>query len=445
MIKKQSQQPEYEFVCIDMLVPEDHLLRKINEVIDFDFIDQKVEHLYCLNNGRPGIQPQVLFKMLFIGYFFGIRSERQLIREIETNMAYRWFLGYKLTDKIPNHSTISQNRRRRFSQSDVYQEIFDEVVFKAMEQGLVDGKTLYTDSTHLKANVNKNKFEKHLLEKSTRDYLDDLNADIEAERRIRGKKALKKKDTDPQLKETKVSTTDPDSGYMVRDGKPKGFFYLDHRTVDGKCNIITDTHVTLGNVHDNIPYLSRLDRQQERFGFDVEAVGLDAGYFTSGICKGLVDRDIFGVVSYRRPNHIKGYFYKREYQYSYETDSYTCPEGQILNYRTTSRDGYREYVSNPKKCRTCPSLNRCTKSKNNQKLLTRHIWEDKKDSIRENRYTTQGKAIYKRRKETVERSFADAKQLHGHRYARLRGISKVSEQCLLAAACQNMKKMALAS
>ena len=121
MIKKQSQQPEYEFVCIDMLVPEDHLLRKINEVIDFDFIDQKVEHLYCLNNGRPGIQPQVLFKMLFIGYFFGIRSERQLIREIETNMAYRWFLGYKLTDKIPNHSTISQNRRRRF----IYQKILN--------------------------------------------------------------------------------------------------------------------------------------------------------------------------------------------------------------------------------------------------------------------------------------------------------------------------------
>ena len=90
---------------------------------------------------------------------------------------------------------------------------------------------------------------------------------------------------------------------MVRDGKPKGFFYLDHRTVDGQCNIITDVHVTAGNVHDSVPYLSRLDRQQKRFGFEIDSVGLDAGYFTAGICKGLEERNIFGVISYRRPIH----------------------------------------------------------------------------------------------------------------------------------------------
>ncbi|MDD7983859.1 IS1182 family transposase [Lentisphaera marina] len=445
MIKKQSKQSEFEFVCLEQLVPQDHLLRKIDSIVDFEFIHHKVAHLYCPTNGRPGVDPVVLFKMLFIGYLFGIRSERQLIREIEMNMAYRWFLGYNLQDKIPHHSTISQNRRRRFQESNVYQEIFDEIVLLAMERKLVDGKHLYTDSTHLKANANKNKFDKQDVEKSTRDYLDVLNKDIAKDRAQNDKKPLKKKDSSPVIKETKISTTDPDSGYMVRDGKPKGFFYLDHRTVDGKFNIITDSFVTAGNVHDSIPYLKRLDHQLERFNFNVEAVGLDAGYFTAGICKGLVDRDIFGVISYRRPNHIKGYFRKSQFIYNSTDNSYTCPAEQVLPYRTTTREGFREYASNPKTCTNCSLRSQCTKSANHTKIVTRHIWEDQKECIKKNRLTPEGKILYKRRQETVERSFADSKQLHGHRYAKLRGIKKVQEQCLLAAACQNMKKIAIAS
>lgn len=445
MIKKQSEQTEYEFVCLDQLVPQDHLLRKIDSVIDFEFIRGKVEHLYCHTNGRPGIDPVVLFKILFIGYLFGIRSERQLIREIEMNMAYRWFLKYKLEDSVPHHSTLSQNRRRRFQESNVYQEIFDEIVFLAMSRGMVDGRHLYTDSTHLKANANKNKFEIQEVEKSTRDYINALNDDIDKDRKAHNKNALKKKDEKPKVKETKVSTTDKDSGYMVRDGKPKGFFYLDHRTVDGKCNIITDTHVTPANVHDSIPYLDRLDIQTEKFAFDVEAVGLDAGYYTAAICKGLIDREIYGVVSYRRPNHIKGYFRKSKFKYDPQADTYNCPENQILKYRTTNRDGYREYASNPQKCINCPVRNQCTKSANHTKVVTRHVWQEYKDEINQNRLSEKGRTFYKRRKETVERSFADAKQLHGHRYARMRGLDKVKEQSLLAAACQNMKKIALAS
>lgn len=102
---------------------------------------------------------------------------------------------------------------------------------------------------------------------------------------------------------------------MVRDKMPKGFFYLDHRTVDGKCNTITDVHVTPGNVHDSVPYLKRLDRQMTRFNLSVETVGLDARYFIAAVCKGIEDRELYGVMGYRRPTHKKGYFYKREYRY----------------------------------------------------------------------------------------------------------------------------------
>ena len=432
-----------EFVSIEELVPKDHLLRKIDKVIDFGFIRERVKDLYCADNGRPAIDPVVLFKMLFIGYLYGSRSERQLVRDIQVNVAYRWFLGFGLTDKIPDASTISQNRRRRFSESTIYQEIFDAIVLQAIRRKMVDGTTLYTDSTHLKANANRHKFELQDVQKSTRDYLETLEEDVTRDREVHGKKPLKMKESAPEIKETKVSTTDPDSGYMVREGKPEGFFYLDHRTVDSRYSIITDTFVTPGNVHDSIPYLNRLDRQRERFGFDIAAVGLDAGYFTAGICKGLEERDIYGAIAYRRPNHIKGYLRKSDYTYDPAADCYLCPEGCTLNYRTTDRHGYRHYVSDPAQCRNCPLQSKCTKSANFTKVVTRHIWQDHKDTVNSHRYTEEGKKIYKRRKETVERSFADSKQLHGHRYARLRGIGKVFEQCLLCAAVQNMKKIAL--
>jgi transposase len=441
--QRNHKQTEMEMVSIGQLVPQDHLLRKIDKAIDFKFIYDKVKNLYCPDNGRPAIDPVLLFKMLMIGYLFDIRSERQLVKEVEVNVAYRWFLGLNLTDKVPSHSTFSQNRRRRFNASRVYQDIFDEIVFVAVKRKMVNGRTLYTDSTHLKANANKNKFDKKEVEQSTRSYIDTLDKDIEKDRKAHGKKPLKKKEPKTQTKEIKESTTDPDSGYMFRDGKPKGFFYLDHRTVDGKHNIITDTFVTPGNVHDSIPYLARLDRQRDRFDFEVESVGLDAGYFTASICKGLEDRGIYGVMPYVRPGGKKGMLKKREFVYDEYYDCYLCPADQVLSYATTNRDGFREYKSNPKICKNCSLLNQCTTSRPHIKVITRHVWERHKEAVTEHRYEAYGKKIYKRRKETIERSFADSKQLHGHRYAKMRGIVKVTEQCLLTAICQNIKKMAL--
>jgi len=436
-------QTELEMVSIGQLVPCDHLLRKIDKSIDFSFIYDKVTDLYCPDNGRPATDPVLLFKMLMIGYLFGIRSERQLVKEVEVNIAYRWFLGLNLTDKVPSHSTFSQNRRRRFTDNSVYQDIFDEIVLLAVKRRMVDGKTLYTDSTHLKASANKNKFVKKEVQQSTRSYIDALEKDIETDRKAHGKKPLKKKSPDPKTKEIKVSTTDPDSGYMFRDGKPKGFFYLDHRTVDGKLNIITDTFVTPGNVHDSVPYLDRLDRQRRRFSFGVQSVGLDAGYFTTPICKGLSDRGIYGVMPYVRPSGKKGMMRKREFVYDEHYDCYLCTNNQVLNYTTTNRDGYREYRSNPRICRDCNLLNQCTTSRSHIKIITRHVWEKYKEEVNEHRYGKHGKKLYQRRKETIERSFADSKQLHGHRYAKMRGIKRVMEQCLLAAISQNIKKIAL--
>jgi transposase len=226
--KPLPQQTALEMVSLDGLVPKDHLLRKIDAVVDFSFIHDRVAGLYCPDNGRPPLDPTLMFKALFIGYLFGIRSERQLVREIEVNVAYRWFLGLKLTDPVFDASTLSQNRRRRYTDTTVAQDIFDAIVAQAIAKGLVDGTVLYTDSTHLKANANKNRYDTAVIAKSRADYWDALDAAIEDDRAAHGKKPLPEKERHPVEKETKVSRTDPEAGYMVREGKPKGFFYLDH-------------------------------------------------------------------------------------------------------------------------------------------------------------------------------------------------------------------------
>src|SRR6185437_3275970 len=189
MLKKpEVQQHELEMVSVESLVPKDHLLRKIDSVIDFGFIRERVKHLYAENNGRPALEPVVLFKLLLLGYLYGVRSERQLMREVEVNVAYRWFLGFRLRDKVPDASTLSQNRRRRFAESTVYQEIFDHVVELAVNKGLASGAVLYTDSTHLKANANKNKYDVAEVRVKPAEYLDALDAAISEDRKEHGKK-----------------------------------------------------------------------------------------------------------------------------------------------------------------------------------------------------------------------------------------------------------------
>ncbi|MDP2182964.1 MAG: IS1182 family transposase [Actinomycetota bacterium] len=440
-----NRQTKAEFVTTEELMPANHLLRKLDAVIDFSFINEICRPYYCADNGRPAIEPEILFKMLFIGYLFGIRSERRLVSEVQVNVAYRWFLGYGLTDSIPDASVIWQNRRRRFSGTEVAQSIFDEIVRQAIDAGLVGGEVLFSDSTHLKANANKRRFTEAEVTLSTANYLGDLDADVDEDRECHGKKPLDRDrdDPPPPARTIKRSVTDPDSGFMHRDGKPRGFFYLDHRTVDSRASIITDAFVTPGNVNDTVPYIERLTTQIAKFGFSVSAVGLDAGYNTTGICRQLQKLGIQGALGRRRGCYAKDRWGKHRYEFYPGEDAYVCPEGFALHYVTTDRKGYRHYRGQRERCECCAQKGKCLSPAQRVKTIHRHIWEDDKDRCRDFTRTEEGREIYARRKETVERSFADSKELHGLRYARMRGVARVMEQCLLTAAAQNMKKMAL--
>ncbi|MBY6088728.1 IS1182 family transposase, partial [Priestia flexa] len=434
---------EQVMVSVEDLVPANHFLRTIEATIDFSFIEEKLLPYYCEDNGRPSIHPITLFKMMFIGYFYGVRSERQLAKEIQTNVAYRWFLGLSLTDAVPHHSTISFNRRTRFLDTTIFEDIFDEIVRQAIEHRMVGGRALMTDSTHIKANANKHKYEKQPKKSRRQAYMEELEAAVNEDRLENGKKELSPRKEGVALqKQTRISTTDPDSGFMMRDGKPDGFHYLDHRTVDVKHNIITDTCITAGNVADSVPYLDRLDIQIKKFRFSVEAVALDAGYFTSHICKRLSEKGIFMVMGYRRFGSSNKDVPKRLFHYVQEKDVFACPMGCILSYATTSRTGDRTYKSNPSDCAVCPMRDGCFSASQKQRVVTRHIWERFKEQARLNKRTKAGKQLYRMRCTTIERSFADAKELNGYRYARYRGLKSVQMQAYLTAACQNMKKIA---
>lgn len=242
---------------------------------------------------------------------------------------------------------------------------------------------------------------------------------------------------------SRVSTTDPESGFLMRNHKPQGFFYLEHRTVDAKFSIVTDAHITPGNVADSTPYWERLNYQTARFDFAVEAVGLDAGYNTGYLCKKLREKGLFAVISYRRPSSTSKGLPKRKFQYVPERNMYVCPMGCMLTYRTTDRNGYQQYRSRVQDCQGCPLRASCLSPSSPTRVITRHIWQEHKDYMAKNRRTPEGKTVFRIRHTTVERSFADAKELHGYRYSKFRGEKYVQMQSHLTASVQNLKKIAL--
>lgn len=222
------------YYTLDELVPQDHLVRKMEEALDFRFIYSKVQHLYS-RHGRPSIDPVVLFKMLIINIVFGINSMRKTCQEIEVNLAYCWFLGLSIDEKIPNFSTWSQNYIRRYKDSTIFEEIFMEILEQAVDYGFVDFTTVFGDSTHQKANANKRKSVKKEVEILKKKYEDDLLVEINEDRECIGKEAFDSmvhteyvhdEETGEEVKKTSTktiteSTIDPESGCFHKGEKEK--------------------------------------------------------------------------------------------------------------------------------------------------------------------------------------------------------------------------------
>ena len=432
-------QSEILMTTMEELVPKESLFRKIDKYIDFTFIYDEVKDLYCENNGRPSIDPVVLFKLVFIQAIDGLKSMRQTCKKIKVDAEYRWFLGIPFGEDTPHFSTFSKNYERRFKGTDIFENIFISIVKQAQKYGMLNDE-FFMDSTHRKANANKNKYEDVIVKEVKKRKL-DLEEEINKERIRIGKKPFDYKD-ETEEKHIKVSKTDSESGYYHRDNKEKGFMYLEHRTVNGKCNIITDSHVTKGNLHDSVVCTERLNYQKEKLKLKMKKVGLDSGYDTLDIKKYFEKEGIFGVIQYRSYGQGKTEIRKYKFKYIKEEDLYVCPQtGVILPYRNIDKNGYKLYYDR-KQCDICPLKEKCC-GKAKFRTIRRLICEEVNERARQRRTSPEGKELFKKRKTTVERSFGDSKQNHGYRYTLFKGVEKNQNYTHLICAAQNMKNIAI--
>ena len=297
MTKRENQQIEMHLITIEDLVPTDHLLRKVNDIIDFSFIYDEVESMYCSNNGRPPIDPVVLIKFL-----------------------------------LPDHSTISQNRCRRFNGSGLFRSIFQKIVTICIEKGLADGKLVFTDSTHIKANASRKTEYIKQTEEVTNEYLEELDQyeeavrnQLEAEGKIKPVRCRKWKEKAETINR-RESKTDPESGFYKRKGKAEGMHYLSHETVDSKNGIIIDVAATAGNVPDSKPYIERIDYIEKNLGLKIQEACADSGYDTNLINQQLSERDI-DFYTPERTEQKRGTteFQRKDFQYDEEKDVFICP------------------------------------------------------------------------------------------------------------------------
>lgn len=373
------------------LISENHFLRKLDGLIDFNFIYQKTASLYS-NVGRSSIDPVVLIKMLLIGYLYGIDSERRLEDEINYNLAYKWFVGLDLDEKAPDHCIFSANRRRRFS-SKIFEEILDEIVRRCIELKLVDGRLLLTDSTHIKANVNKENQEKIFITETPSAYMQKLDKEAlehglvdeipeyiseiitdEAElselkeadkideeinkkikkKRKRNSKTVVRNGKKVHVKKVPKNLSDPDSGLLFRDKKPRIFGYLSHNTVDSKNGITLAVTVTPANVSDNVPHAKQIIGILDKFKFDTYAIGADSGFDSSEIYYEMYKRGIkcFIIPQKRSGTNVSRY---ENLKYNKVLDFYFCPEGKKIEFRSfTIGTGYKKYSINREECKKCP-------------------------------------------------------------------------------------------
>ena len=300
----------FEIVDTESLVPEEHLLRKIDAAVDFSKIYDMVEQLYCIDNGRPSVDPVVLFKMVLIQHLYGLGSLRRTAEEVRANIYYRWFLGYRLQEETPHFSTVSYNFRHRFT-SETVDQIFNWILMEMVEAGYVAPGVVFVDGTHIKANANTKKVIKKEVPVAAKRYAEELMEEVNADREAHGKKPfeddsdddssndhngneppappkkkrdntskkkLKRRKKEAKKKTVTVSTTDPECSLFVKGDHKKQLAYEAHTACDVR-GVVLAVEVTPGNVHDSVPFDDVYDKVVEMFP-DVHAFVVDSAYNT---------------------------------------------------------------------------------------------------------------------------------------------------------------------
>jgi transposase len=415
-------------------VPENHLLRLIEKHISFAFVRQQLKDRYS-EMGRPSIDPELLLRILLIGYLYGITSERKLVEELRMHLAWRWFTGLGFDQEIPHHSTFSKNRHGRFQESNLFEELFEQIVRQCVEVGLVEGKHLSVDGSFVEANAAKESripreqlAEAALVHHSVREYLVELEQQNPVE--------------EPVHEQDLVSTTDPDSTYATKGGTPARLGYYDNYLVDNASCVIVGVQATAARLsQETVAAQDMLTRFAQWQGRKPESVGADTTYGNGEFLQWLAEREITPYMRTRENAKRKNspFYGPERFTYQPENNSYRCPAGEQLNYVGLNvRNRAHAYIGSAKRCGACSQKPQCTSGR--YKYLAIHMDELARQRARELANTPEFAHAQRQRKK-VEALFAELKHQIGLRRVRLRRLKFVREQFFLAAAAQNIKRL----
>jgi len=437
----------YEF-CLEGHVPQDHLLRSIDRHLDLSSIRGYLADFYS-HTGRPSVDPGLMIRMLLVGYCSGIRSERRLCEEVHLNLGYRWFCRLDLCDRIPDHSTFSKNRHGRFRESDLLRHVFEMTVARCIKEGLVGGQGFAADASLITADVQKQNssnpedWEDRAVKpedapRAVREYLDTLDdAAFGAA-----------SETTPKF----TAHADPASQWTAARKGPAFFAYSDNYLIDTDHGIIMDVDASRSIRQAEVGAMRKMiDRTEDRFGLKPDWVAADTAYGSSENLVWLtLKRKILPFIPvFDHSKRKDGTWSRSDFIWDEDNDRYICPEGKELrhtrrNYSDPKRHkpkaGRRQYRSLKLDCQDCPSKSKCCPN-TATRSINREEYEIVRDFARQCTASDFNPTAQRRRKK-VEMLFAHLKRILGLARLRLRGPRGVQDEFTIAAAAQNLRKLA---
>jgi transposase len=429
---------------LDDHVPSDHLLRGIDRFLDLGELRRHLEPFYS-HTGRPSVDPELMVRMLIVGYCFGIRSERRLCEEVHLNLAYRWFCRLGLEDAVPDHSSFSKNRHGRFRESDAFRHVFESVVQRCMTEGLVGGEGFAVDASAVKADANRHRG-------TPGDEPVDLRDPEHSTRAVREYLAALDAQGEPETAPKAISPTDPAARWTAGPGGPAFYAYSTNYLVDVRAGIIVDVEATPALRTDEVDSTkTMIERVERRFALKPERLIGDTAYGTAPFLNWLVEEKQIEphVPLWDKTQRSDDTLSSSDFQWDEQANEYRCPQGHVLrsewrpfkNQRThVTKADTIIYRSSQSDCATCPMKARCCPNTPIRKIA-RSVHESARDVARAVAKTEEYRQSRKDRKK-VEMLFAHLKRILKLDRLRLRGPTGAHDEFLLAAIAQNLRRMA---
>jgi transposase len=423
---------------LEQRIPPHHLLRRINPIVTriVAGLREELQPFYS-EIGRPSIDPELMLRMLMVGYCYGIRSERKLCDEVELHLAYRWFCRLDLEDRIPDHSTFSVNRHGRFRDSDIFRQLFEAVVRACMDAGLVQGEGFAVDASVIEANASRyhgkppGEIDWSQPERQTRAVAEFLTA-------------FDEEDSDADRKPPKViSPVDPCSAWTAKANKRVQFGYGLNYLIDIKYAVIVDVEATPARTYDEVAATkTMIQRTEERLGLKPERLAADTAYGTGKFLGWVIAAGITPHIPvWDKSAREDGTFSRADFTFDKERNVYICPDGKLLTTTGRVHDGRTIlYRASTRDCGSCLLRPKCTPNMTFRKI-PRDVHEDARDVTRALMGTPEFAKSRNERKK-VEMRFAHVKTHHGLERMRLRGLSGARDEFHLAAIVQNLKTLA---